>query len=94
MRLSSLEWLGIAFSVVVLTMVAVFLFVGGSSQQSDPIVDLVGTGHSVRFAESTITLHHVDGVCAEQDLLYWQNETDTTQQVAYSSVCSRTPVRD
>jgi hypothetical protein len=83
MRLSSREWLLLAFSVAVLTTVAVFVFIGGSSQQTEPIVDLLGTGHSVRFSESTITLHNVHGLCSggQQDPLYWQNETGATQQV-------------
>jgi hypothetical protein len=70
------------FSVVVLLAVVVFSVIGGSSQQSQPQVDLIGTGHSVRFSESKISVHDDAGNCpGQQDALYWLNETGTAQQV-------------
>jgi hypothetical protein len=83
MRFNRREWLAIAFSVAVLMATAVFVFVGGSSQGDQSVVDLVGNGHSVMFSESTITIHRVKGgICSgQQGSVYFQNETDTTQQV-------------
>ena len=74
--------LGIVSSVVVLVAVVAVSVIGGSSQQSSTQVDLIGTGHSVRFSESKISVHNVPGNCpGGQDALYWLNETGTTQQV-------------
>ena len=73
---------GIMFSVVVLGAVVVFSVIGGSSQPSPTRVDLIGTGHSVRFSESAITVDDVDGACPGlHGDWWWLNETSTTQHV-------------
>ena len=77
--------LGIMFSALVLVGVVVFSLIGGSSQQSPPEVDLVGTGHSVRFSVSAISVHDLNGTCSgTRGWLYWLNETGSTQQVTSS----------
>jgi hypothetical protein len=73
--------LGITFSVAVLAAVVVFSVIGGSPQQTRTPVDLIGTGHSVSFSKSTITVHDVDGDCSGHADLWWLNETGTTQHV-------------
>jgi hypothetical protein len=73
---------GILFSVTVLAGVVVMLFVGGSSQQSAPLVELVGTGQSVKFSVSAISVHDLNGTCSgTHGWLYWLNETGSTQKV-------------
>jgi hypothetical protein len=66
----------------VLVAVVVIAIIGGSSSQSPAQVDLIGTGHSVRFSESKITVHDADGVCSgEHGNWWWLNETGVSQQV-------------
>jgi len=75
--------LGLVFSVVVLVGLGVAsLFGGGSSQQAEPLVEIVGTGHSVKFSSPAVSVPDVKGSCAglggEADFL---NGTSTTQDV-------------
>ena len=76
--------LGLTLSVGVLAGIILFLFVGGSSQKVPNQVELIGSGHSVRFSESAVTIHDADGACpshSNRGFLFWLNETDTTQSV-------------
>jgi len=81
-RLTRREWFALVFSLAVLATVAVFLFFGGSSEGSVGVIDLVGAGHSATFSQSEVTIHPGKGeICPGEDAIYWQNETDSTQQV-------------
>ena len=76
--------LGLTFSVVVLAGIILFLFVGGSTQKVPNQVELIGSGHSVRFSQSAITIHDADGACpsnSNRGFLFFLNETGTTQSV-------------
>jgi hypothetical protein len=74
--------LGITFSLVVLGALIVFSVFGGTSEQSQPRVEVLGTGHSVEFSPTAISVSEANGSCSSQrGVWYWRNDTGTTQQV-------------